>query len=169
MLTARPPGPRTATRIVVDSQASLPMDSHLVRTADEVPVLLAVGPHADHDRCDTLRQANVEVLTLPEPEPQARLLGLLQELGRRQMSNVLVEGGSQLLGALRDLGQVDEVHAFVCPKIIGGGNAATPMAGEGVSRIGDAWCLDPVRVERVGADVYIHGHIRQAPAQSSAV
>ena len=52
-LTARVPGgivPRVATRIVVDSKAKLPLDSNLVATANEIPVLLAVGPEADDER-----------------------------------------------------------------------------------------------------------------------
>ncbi|MFO1091818.1 MAG: RibD family protein [Planctomycetaceae bacterium] len=52
LLTARPPGPRVAMRVVLDSEARLPIDSQLVRTAArDAPVLVAVGPRATIDRC----------------------------------------------------------------------------------------------------------------------
>ena len=61
-LTARPPGPRTALRIVVDTRASLSLASRLVRTAREVPVLVAVGPEAASADCANLQAAGCEVL-----------------------------------------------------------------------------------------------------------
>ena len=61
LLTARPPGPRTATRIVLDSQAELDSASQLVRTARQVPLLIAAGPEAGEDDCSRLRAAGCEV------------------------------------------------------------------------------------------------------------
>ena len=60
------------------------------------------------------------MLVCPGESHAERLAWLLDELGRRQMTNVLVEGGGQLLGSLLDAGQIDEVHAFIAPKLIGG-------------------------------------------------
>ncbi len=99
LLTARPPGPRTAVRVVVDSRASLSSSSQLVRTAREVPVLVAAGPQAPAAERRRLEQAGCEVLVGRSESQSERLEELLGELGRRRMTNVLVEGGGLLLGA----------------------------------------------------------------------
>ena len=61
-LTARPPGPRAATRIVVDSKCSLSPESKLAQTAHDVPVLVAVGPDMAPDKGERLRHAGCNVL-----------------------------------------------------------------------------------------------------------
>jgi len=73
---------------------------------------------------------------------------------------VLVEGGSQLLGSLFDGRLIDECHAFIAPKLIGGREAPSPLAGEGIAEMTDAIDLtDPV-IETVGGDIYIHGRVK---------
>ena len=162
LLTARPPGPRTATRIVVDSRAQLLPDSQLVRTARQTPVLVAVGPQADAEQCRRLQDAGCEIWTGAAEEANERLLLLLDELGRRRMTNVLVEGGGQLLGSLFDAGEIDEVHAFVAAKLVGGRDAPSPVGGWGVEQMSQAWELPKPIVEELGDDLYLHGRLRAA-------
>lgn len=159
LLTARPPGARTPVRIVVDSQASVRLESQLVRTAREAPVLVAVGPDADTAHVEALRQAGCEVWQDASRDAMARLAGLWRELGRRRMTNVLVEGGGMLLGSLFDAQLIDEVHAFIAPKLAGGAAAPSPIGGMGVERMEGAWRLRDVRQEIVGGDVYVAGRI----------
>ena len=110
LLTARPQesGRREAhraLRIVVDSKATLPLDSQLVKTAREVPVLLAVGYDAPVEHVKRLADAGVEISICDgDDRTPSDCDSLLEELGRRRMTNVLVEGGSRLLhNALRHL------------------------------------------------------------------
>jgi len=77
-------------RIVVDSRASLSLQSRLATTARETPVLLAVGPEAEQAKCRKLEDAGCEVWRCDAPERVDRLNALLEELGRRQMTNLLV-------------------------------------------------------------------------------
>ena len=162
LLTARPPGPRTALRVVVDTRASLPSQSQLVRTAREVPVLVAVGPEAEEADRRRLAEAGCEVLVCEGETHATRLDGLLSELGRRRMTNVLVEGGGRLLGSLFDAGAIDEVHVFLAPKLVGGTSAASPMAGDGIDEMSGALLLDKPEVRQVDSDVYVHGPVRRA-------
>lgn len=159
LLTARPPGPRKALRVVVDSTASLPLDSQLVRTAHATPVLVATSRRAEHDNRNALEQAGVEVLPIAGESHAERITGLLTELGRRQCTNVLVEGGSRLLGALFDLGAIDEVHVFIAPKLVGGELAPSPIAGTGLAAMNDAVRLQNCVTELVGDDVYVRGRL----------
>lgn len=156
-LTARPAGRRTATRIVVDSEARLPTDSQLARTATEIPVLLAVGPNASSDSISNLEALGVEVLRHASADPNQRLQALLEELGRRRMTNILVEGGEALLGSLFDRRQIDELHVFVAPKLAGGGKSLSPIGGQGIDNMIDALALTNLEWKQVGPDMYIQG------------
>jgi diaminohydroxyphosphoribosylaminopyrimidine deaminase/5-amino-6-(5-phosphoribosylamino)uracil reductase len=130
-----------------------------VRTAGRVPVLVAVGEDAPAHDIDRLRAAGCEVFVSPGGDHAARLDNVLTELGRRRMTNVLVEGGGRLLGSLLDAGQIDEVHALVAPRLFGGAGAPGPLAGSGVARVEDAAELEGVEVASLGGDLYMHGRI----------
>jgi diaminohydroxyphosphoribosylaminopyrimidine deaminase/5-amino-6-(5-phosphoribosylamino)uracil reductase len=157
LLTARPPGPRTATRIVLDSQARLPLTSRLVQTAHDTPLLIVTGPGAPG--AAALATAGAQLLVIPSAAERRRLdvCALLQELGRQRLTNILVEGGSELLGSFRDAGMIDEVHVFAAPLLAGGAAAKSPVGGAGIERIGDALRLAEWQVERIDNDLYIHG------------
>ena len=177
-LTARPPTttmgtwcptwcpPRTALRIVADTRASLSLESRLVRTAREVPVLVAIGAEALPADCTRLQAAGCQLLVCDGPTAQARLEILFDELGRRRMTNVLVEGGGRLLGSLFDARLIDEVHVFIAPKLAGGGEAPGPIAGRGVETISAALPLEDIAVREIAGDVYLQGRIVRLPRMS---
>jgi diaminohydroxyphosphoribosylaminopyrimidine deaminase/5-amino-6-(5-phosphoribosylamino)uracil reductase len=165
LLTARPLSlhdwKRTATRVVVDSAASLSLESRLVQTAADVPVLVAVGEGAPADACDQLKARGVEVFVCCGASHGERMTSLLNELGRRRMTNVLVEGGSKLFGTLFDMRAVDEVHVFIAPKIAGGDGAPSPAGGTGIERMTEALKLADIAIEELEGDVYVHGRINR--------
>jgi len=166
LLTTRPPGPRTATRIIVDTHASLSPDSQLVRTAHEAPVLVAAGLEAAEEHRRRLMGAGCEVWMGEAKNREERLIELLGELGRRRMTNVLVEGGGGVLGSLFDAKAVDEVHAFIASKLVGGVDATTPIKGCGIESMPRAVSLDEPTIEQVGGDIHIHGRVSNAKAQN---
>ena len=163
LLTARPPGPRVALRVVADTHGSLPSAHQLVQTAREVPVLIAVGPEVPAADRQRLAEAGCEVFVCQADSHAQRLDELLREFGRRRLTNVLVEGGGRLLGSLLDARRIDEVHVFIAPKLVGGAAARPPIAGEGIDDVAQALPLDSPEVERVGADVYVHGRVLRNP------
>jgi diaminohydroxyphosphoribosylaminopyrimidine deaminase/5-amino-6-(5-phosphoribosylamino)uracil reductase len=156
------PFARTATRVVLDTRASLASESQLVRTAREVPVLVAAGREAPASERERLEAAGCEVFVCQGKTHPERLGELLDELGRRRMTNILVEGGSHLLGSLLDAAQIDEVHVFIAPKLAGGQSALSPIAGEGLARMFDAMAIDATEWKQVGTDVYLCGRVRRA-------
>jgi len=159
-LTARPAGPRIATRVVLDALARLPIEGNLARTAREASVLVAASDRAPSERVERLVAIGCEVVRLPEASPGSVALGpLLDELGRRGMTNVLVEGGGRTLGSFFDAGQVDEVDVFVAPIIEGGSHDYTPARGLGVARIAEALRLDSTTFAQVDGDLRIRGRL----------
>jgi diaminohydroxyphosphoribosylaminopyrimidine deaminase/5-amino-6-(5-phosphoribosylamino)uracil reductase len=157
LLTARPPGPRTPVRVVLDSRARLPRDGQLVRTAREVPVLVVTSGAVDEGHADGLTALGCEWFAVPGAPGRPELPALIDELGRRRLTNILVEGGSEVLGSFLDAGEIDEVHAFVALRLAGGAGAKTPIGGRGVERIQEALGLTQWQVQMVEGDVYIHG------------
>ena len=152
LLTARPPGPRVACRVVLDSHGRLSPSSQLVRTARETPTLIVVSA-----ACEKLPAfPDCEVLPIaPDATGRPDLGCLLDEMGRRRWTNLLVEGGADVLGSFFDADAVDEVHLFVGPKLIGGANSKSPVAGIGMTRIEQcrAWRRDSLKT--LGDDVYV--------------
>jgi diaminohydroxyphosphoribosylaminopyrimidine deaminase/5-amino-6-(5-phosphoribosylamino)uracil reductase len=151
---------RVAVRIVLDTRASLASASRLVRTAREVPVLVAAGPEAADGDCRRLRDAGCEVRVFAGATPEARLAAVLDELGRRRMTNIMVEGGGRLLGTFLDARLIDEVHVFLAPKLLGGLAAPSPFAGHGIELLSGALVIDRLECELLGPDVYVHGRVQ---------
>jgi diaminohydroxyphosphoribosylaminopyrimidine deaminase/5-amino-6-(5-phosphoribosylamino)uracil reductase len=160
MLTARPAGPRVASRVVLDSAARLPLDGRLASTAREVPLWVAVTGRATIERREALARLGCEVITLPGDGP-VPVGPLLDEMGRRGATNVLVEGGSRVLGSFLDAGEVDAVDVFLAPKIEGGTHGFSPVAGRGVASMTDALRLEDGEVSVIDGDVRVTGRIRR--------
>ena len=153
-LTARPSGLRTTTRVVISSTADLPEVCQLRSTAREVPVLLFTS-EATVPKLRGWAEDGAEVVGLPACDNVLSVDEILLELGRRRMTNVLVEGGAGVLGAFLDAGEIDEVWAFVAPKIVGGVSATSPIGGRGLATMNEAIQFGQVVVETIGEDVLI--------------
>jgi diaminohydroxyphosphoribosylaminopyrimidine deaminase / 5-amino-6-(5-phosphoribosylamino)uracil reductase len=162
LLTARPPGPRCPARVVIDGKARLAVWSRLARTAREVPVIVAITERAISSRREELERMGCEVVEFvgldSEAVPIARLL---EELGRRGMTNVLVEGGGRILGSFVDEGLVDAVEVFIAPVLEGGDHPRTAARGRGRTLMNEALRLRDIEVNRVGVDVHLRGRLPQ--------
>jgi diaminohydroxyphosphoribosylaminopyrimidine deaminase/5-amino-6-(5-phosphoribosylamino)uracil reductase len=157
-LTARPPGPRVPNRIILDSHCRLPPTSELARTARDTPVLVVTAGETVKEHASALMGLGCGWLPLPSQEGRPALPALLDELGRQRLTNLLVEGGSEVLGGFLDIGEIDEVHVFIAPRLAGGAAARTPVGGQGVERLSDTMRLAQWRVETVEGDVLLHGY-----------
>jgi diaminohydroxyphosphoribosylaminopyrimidine deaminase/5-amino-6-(5-phosphoribosylamino)uracil reductase len=156
LLTARGRGPRTPARIVVDSRARTPLDCTLLRTLDEGKVIIATAADAPEDKLAQLRDKGADVIVTSSQE-RVNIKELLSHLGGMQMTNILVEGGGIILGALFEEDLVDAVKVFISPKIIGDADAPGPVAGRGANLMSEVLSLKEISVERIGEDVLIEG------------
>lgn len=161
-LTVRPPGERVPSRIVVDTQARLALDSQLVQTAHEVPVLLFCSESAPPAAIESLVTRGVEVVTTSASASGVDVTAVLLELGRRNMTNVLLEGGGGLAGSFFDAGLIDEAHVFIAPKLVGGQSSQTPIAGTGLPSIEGCPRIEFPTIQQCGADIYVNGPIARA-------
>jgi diaminohydroxyphosphoribosylaminopyrimidine deaminase/5-amino-6-(5-phosphoribosylamino)uracil reductase len=162
LLTARIEGvDRQPRRVVFDSEASLALDSQLVRSAEEVPVILVCSRAASRTATDALRNAGVEVIVTTGENEAARVRTALDELGARDVQSLLLEGGPHLAGVFLEAGEIDEARMFVAPLLAGGREARAAIEGEGVERIDDALRAVALDVERIDDDVLISARLRE--------
>ena len=159
-LTCRIPGGRHPLRVVLDSHLRTPMNARVVKEAAEARTLIVTAGVAPVDRIDALRRAGVEVLVQDHSGDRVRLRPLLQELGRRGLLSVLVEGGGTVNASAIAEGVVDKVIALIASSLIGGAQAPTPLEGPGLVEVGGALRLRDVRViQGLGEDVAIEGYL----------
>jgi diaminohydroxyphosphoribosylaminopyrimidine deaminase/5-amino-6-(5-phosphoribosylamino)uracil reductase len=149
------------TRVVFDSAARLPLDSALVGSVDEAPLLVICAPEAATARRDALAQAGADVVVAPGRDRATRLRAALDELGRREIQDLLVEGGPTLAGALFDAGEIDAVRLFVAPLLVGAQEARAVLEGEGVRRIAEGVRPLATDYERVGEDLLVRARLRE--------
>jgi diaminohydroxyphosphoribosylaminopyrimidine deaminase / 5-amino-6-(5-phosphoribosylamino)uracil reductase len=160
-LTTRLPQPdvRHPLRILLDSGGRVPLTAELFNPELPGKTLVATTAAMPAGHCRALESRQVSGLVLPATaDGQVDLPALLHELGRRNLTSLLVEGGSEVLGSFFDAGLVNEVWAFMAPLIIGSADAPAPVGGRGLSRLADAVRLKEVTVETVGDDFLIKGY-----------
>ena len=156
LLTPRglPEEPPRITRVVLDPRLTLSADAQLARTAQEQPVIVFAAGDGGGVRVEELRERGVEVLPAPLVKGELDLVFVLEELGRRGIRGILVEGGGETAGRFVGRGLADKLTLFYAPKLLGeegvplmGGLKVVGMAGAPEFRV-DA-------VEKVGKDVEV--------------
>lgn len=150
-------------RIVIDSKGRLPRNSAMFKEQGNT---LIVTAQIDEKHAQSLGGKNIEVLQCPSPDGSVDLVKLLQILGQRDVTSILVEGGPTILGSLLTLGLIDKFIAFVSPVIIGGLKAPSAMAGKGTEVLEEATRLNNVQLKQIGPDVMITGYPRVERGES---
>jgi len=117
------------------------------------------GPEANAADKARLKATGCEVFEDDSPNPNTRLDALLREFGNRKFTNILIEGGGRLAGAFFELGEIDEIHAFIAPKLVSGTGTTSPLAGAGIPNMEEALQLETVECRSLGGDTYITGRI----------
>jgi diaminohydroxyphosphoribosylaminopyrimidine deaminase/5-amino-6-(5-phosphoribosylamino)uracil reductase len=142
---------RHPLRIIADSRGRVSLLARVFDPALPGRTVLATTAAAPTTHCAELTARGVEVWTLPaDRQGRVSLPALLDEIGRRGMLTLLVEGGSELLGEFFAEKLVDRVWAFIAPLIIGGRNAPGPVGGLGIEALAQAIRVRRLQVEMIG-------------------
>jgi len=144
-------------RVVVDGGGRTPLSARVFKEPGKT--LIGVAEPFDVKRAGDFMKAGAEVVELPAQGDMIDLVELLNVLGKRQVTSVLVEGGSRLFGLLFDSRLIDKVLAFISPIIIGGDEAKGAVGGGGVDVVAEALRLSRVKVSEFGEDVLISGYL----------
>lgn len=151
---------RQPVRAVFDTRARLPLGSRLVATAADAPVLVIAGPEAPADRMEALTGAGVEVAVCAGPGHK-RVEAALDELGRRGLTSLMLEGGATLAGSFLDAGAIDELRLFIAPKLLGGADARPLAGGTGAPSLAGAEPALAMQCEASGDDLLIRARMRE--------
>ena len=168
LLTCRMEGGRNPVRIICDSHLDLPPDSRLCQTVQEAPVIVAAAGASPEKRA-ALEAKGVTVLDLPGPDGKVDLPALCRELGSREIDSVLLEGGGTLNDAMLRAGLVQHVCAYLAPKLFGGAQAMTPVAGRGVDTPADCIHLRRTGLLELGEDLLLEFEIEKGVGPCSPV
>ncbi len=162
-LTARLPRRRAKDpiRVVLDSRLRLPTTARLLHLTSPSPTWIACTGAARPDKIKALKALGADVLVMPEDNGRVALEPLMQELGRRRVQSILVEGGAEVLGAFLDQRLVDKFFFFYAPKILGGKEAYPAVAGLGAARLAEAHQAQNLSLRRLGPDFLVSGYLEE--------
>lgn len=159
MLTARVDGGKNPIRIVVDSSLKIDINANVVQDKS-AKTIVATTDKADKDKILKLQAQNVDVIVVDKDEnDKVDIEKLLNILGQQNICSILVEGGATLSGSFVAKKLVDKVYFFIAPKIIGGKEAKTPVAGTGILNLQEALALKDIQIEKLEEDVLIIGRV----------
>jgi diaminohydroxyphosphoribosylaminopyrimidine deaminase/5-amino-6-(5-phosphoribosylamino)uracil reductase len=162
LLTARVDAvAKQPTRVIFDSEASLKLDSKLVASLAEAPIVLVCSRAAKRSAVSALETAGVDVIVATGQNEPARVASALDELGTRGIQSLLLEGGPHLAGTFFDVGEIDEMRLFVAPIIVGGAGALPVLGGEGVETIGAATRVAYVEHEEIDGDLLLSTRLKE--------
>ena len=153
MLNCRIENGRDPVRIICDSRLSISPDTQIVKTAKDIETII-VCAEENAEKAAALKEKGAEVLNLPGADGRPDLARLMDILGERGVDSVLIEGGGTLNENALKAGIVDEVRAFVAPKLFGG-TAKSPVMGEGVETPDQAYGLEMIDLKQTGEDLMI--------------
>lgn len=159
MLTARVDGGKNPIRIVVDSSLRIDINANVVQDKS-AKTIIATTDKADKDKILKLQAQNVDVIVVDKDEnDKVDIEKLLNILGQKNICSILVEGGATLSGSFVAKKLVDKVYFFIAPKIIGGKEAKTPVAGTGILNLQEALSLKDIKIEKLEEDILIIGRV----------
>ena len=169
MLDTRRQKDRVPIRIICDTNLRIPIDAKIVKSAGTIRTIVASGENALRDKEEKVRELEVdgvEVLRVPEKNGEINLCTLVPMLGSMGISAVMVEGGGRLAWSFIKEGLVNEVVTYTSPKVFGGASATTPVTGEGVNTVDEAYQFHLVDSEILpGGDIYARYIIGPEPEE----
>ncbi|EID85501.1 riboflavin biosynthesis protein RibD [Treponema sp. JC4] len=162
MLNCRMTGGNNPLRVICDSKLRIPLDCQLVKTAKEIPTIVACAEGLEASegvaqKISALKTAGLEILQLPlTSEGSLDLTALMQILGQLKIDSVLIEGGGEINYSALKAGIVNKIYAFIAPKLFGGGSAAkSPVSGEGIAAVEEAFLFKLTKIRQFEEDLLI--------------
>lgn len=149
-----------ATRIVLDSYGRTPTNARIFNIESRAGVIIAVTPDAPIENVKALEKAGAEVVTTPAAHGKVCFKSLMEILGKRGITSVLIEGGGEINASAIAAGTVDKIMCFVAPKLIGGRHAPGPIGGKGAPSLKDVPHLQRIRITPMpDEDFLIEGYL----------
>ena len=160
-LTCRINNEKKLIRIIVDTNLRIPLDSKVVKNNDKLTIV-ATTLNSNENKKQTLRDLGVKVIEVSEKNNKVNLKELVKKLGQEGIDSILIEGGGTLNFSALEENIVDKVIFYIAPKILGGENSKSCIAGIGFSKLNDAVNLKDMSYRKIGEDLVVEGYIRHS-------
>ena len=154
MLNCRCENPANPVRVICDSNLRIPMKSQIVKTAKDIPTIVATLSD-DLEKTNLLKEAGVEIIKTKSHNGKIDLNELVAELGKRKLDSVMVEAGTELNAAMMKAGKVNQLDIYIAPKLVGGMNSIPFLGGENIERMSEAKLLKNPQIKTFGEDIMI--------------
>ncbi|HEX5646194.1 MAG TPA: bifunctional diaminohydroxyphosphoribosylaminopyrimidine deaminase/5-amino-6-(5-phosphoribosylamino)uracil reductase RibD [Nitrospira sp.] len=151
--------PRQPLRIVVDSALRLPLTARILSQQQNAKTIVATTHSAPASRKRALLKRGIEVLSLPGLRRKVSLPALMDELGKRGVTSLLVEGGGEINAAMLNTGLVQHVRLYLAPMLLGGADAKGVIGGKSPARLASALKLRNVTTRSIGEDLVLEGDL----------
>lgn len=160
-------GGKNPVRIICDTHLRTPLDAKVVTTTEEARTIIACSC-PDRDRQQPYLDAGCEIVTVGKnTEGHLDLRELMKKLAEQSVDSILLEGGGQLNWSALEAGIVTRVQAYIAPKLFGGADAKTPVAGSGVEFPSQAVTLENLQIRHLGEDILIESEVKPCLQASS--
>jgi diaminohydroxyphosphoribosylaminopyrimidine deaminase / 5-amino-6-(5-phosphoribosylamino)uracil reductase len=147
------PRARPLVRVVLDSTLRLPLESRLVRSANN-DLIVAGTSAASAERRRALEGRGAEVRIFDGPRGRVDIRDVVSLLGGRQHLSVTIEAGAKVNWAALETGVVDKVFLYYAPKILGGIQSLPMAGGAGKLRRSDAILLERTTLHAIPPDEF---------------
>jgi diaminohydroxyphosphoribosylaminopyrimidine deaminase / 5-amino-6-(5-phosphoribosylamino)uracil reductase len=145
-------------RIIVDTHLRIPVKARVLAHPHGSETLIAVSEDVPPRHIERLKTKGISFLVCPKKEGRIDLIALMDMLGKRAITSVLLEGGATLMGAMIREKLVDKFCIFMAPKILGGSDGRPMALGQGPSKMDQSIPLKDIRIKRFGDDLLITGY-----------
>ena len=154
LLTVRYSKGKNPTRIILDSSGTISSNSKILQTSSEIKTIIAVCKKITKKNLEKLEKFPIDVMVLGEN--QVNVKSLLQNLGRRKIRTILLEGGGSINWEFIKNNLVDELFITITPYILGGTDSISLVQGKGFDTILKSTKLRLKSVRRIQNDVVLH-------------
>ncbi len=161
LLTCRIENGKNPIRIVCDTRLQTPLTSLLVKTAKEVPLIIATAVNNSEELHPYLEKGCQILQIQKNNDGHINLNELMKKLGKLNIDSILLEGGSTLNEAALKSGIVNKVEAYISPKLLGGKDSPSPVAGDGFLHLEDAIKLNNIKITQIENDILVEGEVKQ--------
>jgi diaminohydroxyphosphoribosylaminopyrimidine deaminase/5-amino-6-(5-phosphoribosylamino)uracil reductase len=146
--------PRQPLKIVVDSRFETPLSARLLKDGKT----LVAGAVNEATRIEALKKTGADTVIIPNDRGKVELFKLMEELGRRELNEIHVEGGTKLNGSLLQAGVVDELLIYLAPSVIGDSGRGMFDLPE-LTELSQTKSVRIGQIERVGEDLRLLARI----------
>lgn len=158
-LTVRNTIGRDPVRIIVDTKARISLEANVLNLDSTVKTIIATTKLATTDKLKAIQEKGADIIMTPLKNNQVDLTFLMKEIKKLGLDSVLLEGGSSLNYSALEEKLIDKVLAFIAPKMLGGSSAKTPVGGQGIMTMDQAFKLEQLEILKLGDDLMITGTV----------